>query len=64
MYYGKILLEQVPHVSTEEMSYAEWLEARRKGIGGSDAGPIMGLSDYGSPLTVYIDKKGLEGTPV
>jgi putative phage-type endonuclease len=62
MYY-QILLEKVPHISTEEMSYAEWLEARRKGIGGSDAGPIMGLSDYGSRLTVYADKKGMEGTP-
>jgi putative phage-type endonuclease len=59
----QILLERVPHISTEKMSYVEWLEARRKGIGGSDAGPIMRLSEYGSGLTVYADKKSMGGIP-
>jgi putative phage-type endonuclease len=37
-----------------------WLEKRREGIGGSDAGAIMGMSAYGSPLTVYLQKKNLD----
>lgn len=37
----------------------EWKELRTRGIGGSDAGAIMGLNKYESPLTVY--KKKVEG---
>ena len=36
----------------------EWLEARRKGIGGSDAAAIVGLSPWRTPLEVYLDKIG------
>lgn len=39
----------------------KWLELRRTGIGGSDAGAIMGLNKYASPLTVYMQKKNVEG---
>jgi putative phage-type endonuclease len=53
------LLDRCPHTSTIGMSRDAWLGKRREGIGGSDAGAIMGMSDYGSPLTVYIDKKNL-----
>jgi putative phage-type endonuclease len=35
--------------TTEE----EWLQLRTKGIGGSDAGAILGLNKYSSPLSVY-----------
>lgn len=37
----------------------EWLEARKQGIGGSDAPSVVGLSDYAGPLTVWCDKRGL-----
>lgn len=37
---------------------AEWLAARRTGIGGSDIGAILGLSPYKSSLDVYLDKRG------
>lgn len=39
-----------------EVDSPEWLEMRRKGIGGSDAGAIMGLNKYSTPLKVYKDK--------
>jgi len=43
------------------MEYEEWLEKRTESIGGSDAGAIMGFSGkFGSPLTVFLQKKGLE----
>jgi predicted phage-related endonuclease len=55
------LIERVPHVETDGMTYEAWLEKRRAVIGGSDAGAIMGFSGkYGSPLTVFLHKKGLE----
>lgn len=37
---------------------AEWLEARRTGIGGSDVAPILGLSKWATPLSVYMQKRG------
>jgi putative phage-type endonuclease len=46
-------------ISTVNMSREEWLEHRRKTIGGSDAAAIVGLSKWATPLTVYMDKKGL-----
>lgn len=38
------------------MTDNEWVEARRSGIGGSDAGSVIGMNPYGSPYTVYYDK--------
>lgn len=49
----------IPYISTKDMSREQWLEARRKGIGGSDAAAIMGASPWATPLTVYADKLGL-----
>ena len=46
-------------ISTDGMSEAEWLEHRRKGIGGSDSGALLGMNKYATPLSVYIAKKGL-----
>ena len=43
---------------TRKMTRDEWLESRRKGIGGSDASAILGLNPYSSPLAVYLDKIG------
>ena len=41
---------------TRNMSRAEWLTARKAGIGGSDAAAIIGLNPFSSPLTVWADK--------
>ena len=38
----------------------DWLRQRRRGIGSSDAAAIMGLSRWGSPLSVFVDKLGLQ----
>lgn len=40
------------------MTNAQWHAARRKGIGGSDIGAILGLSTYKSPMAVYLEKIG------
>jgi len=42
----------------------KWLQLRTTGIGGSDAGAILGFNKYASPLTVFMQKnkvKGFEG---
>ena len=47
------------YISTRDMTREEWLEARRQGIGGSDASAIMGQNQWASPLSVYLDKRGI-----
>lgn len=41
------------------MSEEKWLQMRRRGIGGSDIGAIMGLNPYKTALTVWMEKRGL-----
>ena len=40
------------------MTRDEWLEDRRKSIGGSDAAAVIGLNRYRTPMEVYADKLG------
>ncbi|WP_414150334.1 YqaJ viral recombinase family protein [Acetobacterium carbinolicum] len=40
------------------LDHNQWLEARRKGIGGSDAAAIIGLNPWATPYTVWADKTG------
>jgi len=42
----------------QEDDEAEWLRARTKGIGGSDVGPICGVSPFTSARQVYLNKTG------
>ncbi|EGP5670200.1 endonuclease [Enterococcus faecium] len=44
--------------STLEMSQQEWLEDRKKGIGGSDVGTILGLNKWKSPYQLWLEKTG------
>lgn len=46
-------------VRTPDGSREEWLELRRKGVGGSDVAPIMELSKYRSLYEVWAEKTGL-----
>lgn len=43
-------------VLTNDMPYEEWLNWRKKGIGGSDAGAICGLNPYATAISVFMDK--------
>lgn len=42
-----------------EDSRDEWLKQRNKGLGGSDAGSVLGLSPYKSAYTLWAEKTGL-----
>lgn len=46
-------------ISTVNMGREEWLEHRRKSIGGSDAAAVVGLNRYASPYSLWADKRGL-----
>lgn len=39
-------------------SHDEWLTIRRNYIGGSDAGAVVGMNEWSSPLSVWADKTG------
>lgn len=45
-------------ISTGHMERNEWLQLRKSGIGGSDAGAICGLNPFSSPMKVFLDKTG------
>lgn len=47
-------------VSTLEMDHETWLQYRKKGIGGSDAGSICGLNPYSTAISVFQDKTQLQ----
>ncbi|MCM1525451.1 MAG: YqaJ viral recombinase family protein [Ruminococcus sp.] len=44
--------------NTENMPYKDWLEYRRKGIGGSDASVVCGINKYKSPVELWLEKTG------
>jgi putative phage-type endonuclease len=48
----------ISKVSTKNMSREEWLERRRRTIGGSDAGTVLGLNKYNSPYALWAEKTG------
>ena len=43
-------------VSTEDLPREQWLEYRRKGIGGSDAAAVLGISPFRTGRDLYYDK--------
>ncbi|MEO3946205.1 YqaJ viral recombinase family protein [Gorillibacterium sp. CAU 1737] len=47
-------------VETERLSYDQWLNYRRGGIGGSDIAAICGLSKWRTPIHVYAPRASLD----
>ena len=43
-------------VNTADLPEEEWLEYRRRGIGGSDAAAILGVSPFATARDLYYDK--------
>lgn len=43
-------------ISTENLSYEDWLEFRKTGIGGSDASIVCGINKYKSPVELWMEK--------
>lgn len=49
---------KITRISTSNMSHTDWLEERRKTIGGSDASAVLGLNPYVTPYTLWANKTG------
>ena len=49
-------MSKVAIAKINELSHAQWLKLRRRGIGGSDAAAVCGLNRWRGPLDVYLDK--------
>jgi len=45
-------------VEEAEKNHNKWLEIRNKGIGGSDAGVVMGLNPYKGRVSLWMEKTG------
>ena len=52
--------EPIVITDTTNLSEAEWLEYRRKGIGGSDVAAVLGLSPFCTARDLYCDKTGIK----
>jgi putative phage-type endonuclease len=46
-------------INVKELSHEQWLDMRKKSIGGSDSGACIGMNPWKSALELYADKKGL-----
>ena len=44
--------------STNNLTKEQWLEFRKKGIGGSDASAIAGMNRWKSPIQIWMEKTG------
>lgn len=53
------MYKRLTKIPTADMTREEWLEHRRKSIGGSDAAAVVGLNHYASPYSLWADKRGL-----
>lgn len=45
-------------IDTNNLSYEQWLEYRKTGIGGSDASVVCGINKYRSPVELWLEKTG------
>lgn len=48
----------IEQLSTAKMSRTDWLAERRKSLGGSDMGAVLGLNPWRSPYAVWAEKTG------
>lgn len=52
-------MEYEVYANASRISHDEWLANRKSGLGGSDAGAIMGVNPYKSAYSVWADKMGV-----
>lgn len=45
-------------ISKKGISYEEWIEERKKGLGGSDASVVLGLNRWKSRMALFLEKTG------
>ncbi len=52
------MIKTLNKISTVNMSHEDWVEHRKKSLGGSDASAIIGLNSWSSPYTIWAEKLG------
>lgn len=57
-YTSEVIMSVIVLASTENMDYVNWLDWRRKGIGGSDASIICGINRNKLTVELWMDKTG------
>ena len=57
-------MSKIAIARTNEISRAEWMKLRQRGIGGSDAAAACGLSRWKSRLMLYLEKTGTEAEDI
>lgn len=50
------MMKNYTEINIKDYTREQWLELRKKGIGGSEAGAIMGLNKWKTPLEIFLDK--------
>ena len=45
--------------NVNELTHEQWLDLRKKSVGGSDAGSCVGMNPWKDRLTLWADKKGM-----
>ncbi|KIH69919.1 YqaJ viral recombinase family protein [Salinicoccus roseus] len=50
----------VQHINVRDLSHEEWLQHRQTGIGGSDAGTILGVNKWKSKTQLFFEKTNPE----
>lgn len=52
------MYKSISKIPTAGMIHTDWLDERRKSLGGSDMGAVLGLNRFRSPYSVWADKTG------
>ena len=58
LYSEVIMHSSITKIPTAGMNHNDWLAERRKSLGGSDMGAVLGLNRFRSPYSVWADKTG------
>ncbi len=49
-------MSNIVAIPTAKMTHQDWLETRHFGLGGSDMGKVLGVSKWGTPVDVWLEK--------
>jgi putative phage-type endonuclease len=48
----------IKNINIKGVSRDQWLNERKRGVGGSDVGKVLGVSDWGTAVDVWMEKTG------
>ncbi len=51
-------MRNIRNINIKGMSRDQWLNERKRGVGGSDVGKVLGVSEWGTAVDVWLEKTG------